>query len=137
MAAGVAAAGRLPAAMSAAAYNVIVEADDNRDDLLARDIGRVLCEAYPGHQWHVRIGKGVLIIKHMRITSKWGIARRYDRLTWDAKARKREVVRAAGELLERAGLTRGRVVEGEVAKTVDGVPQKDVLPPMISRMVTH
>lgn len=105
-------------------YNIIVEADDNRDDLMAAEVGRALIEAYPGHPWHVRIAKGVLIIKHMKASAKMGIARRYDRLTWDAKARKREVVMAAGEFLERAGLARGRVVEGDVISKVEGIPDK-------------
>lgn len=112
-----------------AAYNIIVEADDDRDDLMARDVASCLCDAYPGHPWHVRIGKGVLIIKHMRITQKWGVARRYDRLTWDAKARKREVIMAAGELLERAGMARGKAVDGQTIYRVEGIPQKDVLRP--------
>jgi hypothetical protein len=47
-------------------YNVIVEADDDRDDGTAAEVARILCEAYPGHPWHVRVGKGVIIIKHMR-----------------------------------------------------------------------
>lgn len=111
-------------------YNVIVEADDAADDLMAGDVARALCEAYPGHPWHVRIGKGLLIIKHMKLSYKAGIARRYSRLTWDANARKREVVMAAGEYLERAGLTRGRAVEGEVevVQAVEGIDQKHLIP---------
>ncbi len=110
------------------AYNIVTEADDDRDDLLAKEIACILAEAYPGHQWHVRIGGGMLVIKHMRLSDKMGIARKYDRLTWDAGRRKKEVVMAAGEFLERAGLTRGRVVEGEVAKMVEGATEKQLLP---------
>ncbi len=109
-------------------YNLIVEADDNRDDVMAGDIARTLAEAYPGHPWHIRLGGGMLIIKHMKISDKVGIARRYDRLTWDAGRRRKEVVMAAGEFLERAGLTRGRIVEGEVAKMVEGAKDKHLLP---------
>lgn len=118
-------------------YKVIVEADDDRDDLMAADVARILCEAYPGHAWHVRIAKGVLIIKHMGLSQKWGIARRYDRLTWDAKARKREIIMAGGEFLERAGLVRGKAREGDVTKAVEGIPAKDVLPPGLMPLGAH
>lgn len=107
-------------------YHLIVEADDDRDDGMASEVGAILAQAYPGHPWHVRIGQGMLIIKHMRMSAKWGIARRYSRFTWDAAVRKREIVLAAGELLERAGLTRGQIVEGEYKRVVEGVPQKDL-----------
>lgn len=110
-------------------YHIIVEAADNRDDSMAQDIGRALIEAYPGHPWHVSITGGVLVIKHMKMSAKWGIARRYDRLTWDASARKKESVMAAGELLERAGLPRGRVLDGVVVGKVEGIPKKDLLVP--------
>jgi hypothetical protein len=49
-------------------YNVIVEADDDRDDGTAAEVARILCEAYPGppvararrqgrdhHQAHARV----------------------------------------------------------------------------------
>lgn len=114
--------------MSQDGYHIIVEADDNRDDAMAGDVATALLEAYPGHPWHIRVAKGMLVIKHMKLSAKIGVARRYDRLTWDSNARKREVVMAAGELLERAGLTRGRVIEGEFAKVVEGVKDKHLLP---------
>lgn len=115
-------------------YNIIVEADDAADDLMAADIGRALCEAYPGHQWHVRIGKGLLIIKHMQLSYKVGIARRYQRMTWDANARKREAIMAAGEYLERAGLTRGKAREGDVVQAVEGIDHKNLLPESMRAM---
>lgn len=109
-------------------YNLIVEADDDRDDVMAGDVAKALAEAYPGHPWHIRIGGGILMIKHMKLSDKMGIARKYSRLTWDAGRRRREVVMAAGEFLERSGLTRGRIVEGEVAKMVEGAKEKHLLP---------
>ena len=108
-------------------YHMIVEADDNRDDGMANEIAGILGEAYPGHPWHVRIGGGMLIIKHMRVSQKWGVARKYSRVSWDAAVRKREVVMAAGEFLERAGLTRGRMVEGQFKRVLDGAPTKDLV----------
>lgn len=109
-------------------YNVVVEADNDLDDGLAREIAGYLCEAYPGHPWHVRVAQNMLIVKHMKLSSKAGMVRRLNRLTWDARVRKHEVVMAAGEFLERAGLTRGKVVEGEVVGKVEGLRDKDLLP---------
>lgn len=109
-------------------YHVIVEADDDRDDSKAAEVARILCEAYPGHPWHIRIGRGVIIIKHMKASSRFGMCQHYDRITFDAKVFKHDLVMAAGEFLERAGLTRGRVIEGDVIKKIDGVPEKHLLP---------
>lgn len=107
-------------------YHVVVEADDDRDDGKAAEIARILCDAYPGHPWHIRIGKGVIVIKHMKISAKWGIARHYDRVTFDAGVLKRSIVMAAGEFLERANVYRGHLKEGDDFKgEVDGVPRKD------------
>jgi hypothetical protein len=66
----------------------------------------------------------VIAIKHMKISAKWGIARHYDRITFDATVFKKSIVMAAGEFLERANVYRG-MKDGETFKHVDGVPQKD------------
>lgn len=108
-------------------YNVIVEADDNRDDAKAAEVAAILCAAYPGHPWHIRIGRGVIIIKHMQLSSRYGICRHYDRVTFDAGVLKREIIMAAGEYLERANLYRGAKREGEIAKVVEGIPQKHMV----------
>lgn len=105
-------------------YNVIVEADDNRDDGKAAEVAGILCEAYPGYHWHVRIAKGVIIIKEMTLSSQYGMCRHYDRVTFDAKVLKREMVMAAGEYLERANLYRGARRQEEIPTVVEGVPLK-------------
>lgn len=110
--------------MSGQEYHVIVDADDDRDDSKAGEVARILCEAYPGHPWHVRIAKGVIIIKHQLASERFGMCRHYDRITFDAKVFKHDIVGAAGEFLERAGLTRGRAKEGDVIKRVEGIPEK-------------
>lgn len=115
-------------------YHVIVEADDDRDDSKASEVMKMLCDAYPGHPWHVRIGRGVIIIKHLKLSTQFGMCRHYDRVTFDAGVLKRDIIGAAGEFLERAGLTRGRAKEGDYAKSVDGVPEKRLLP-MVSRVL--
>jgi hypothetical protein len=107
-------------------YQVIVEADDDRDDAKAAEVARILCEAYPCHPWHVRIGCGVIVIKHLRLSSKYGMNRHYSRVTFDAKVLKREIVMAAGEFLERAGMVRG-LDQGDKPKSVEGIPQKHLV----------
>ena len=113
-------------------YHTIVEADDNADDGKAGEVMQILCEAYPGHPWHVRISGGMIIIKHTRLSNKWAFARRYDRVTFDAGVLKRAITMAAGEFLERAELARGRAVDGATVRLVDGIPQKDVLPAVLA-----
>lgn len=108
--------------MSEQGYNVIVEADDDRDDSKASEVMGILLEAYPRHPWHVRIARGVIIIKHMKLSSQYGMCRHYDRVTFDAGVLKHDVVMAAGEYLERAGLVRGAMEEGIVVPKIEGVP---------------
>lgn len=74
---------------------------------LAKEIVETLTFAYPNHSWWVRIDGGLVIIKHFGISGVVGMVRRYDALAHDALVRKRDVILAAGELLERAGLPRG------------------------------
>lgn len=109
-----------------AATHIIVEAKDDRDDGMAREIAGDLAEAYPGHPWHVFIGGGMLVIKHGLMSAKWGVARKYSRIAWGATVRKKTVVFAAGELLERAGMARGPMIEGQYKRQVEGIPTKDL-----------
>lgn len=106
------------------AYHVIVEADDDRDDAKAAEIARILVEAYPGHPWHVRVGKGVIVIKHLKMSNSWGMCKHYDRVTFDAGVLRKEIVFAAGEFLERARLRRGKADEFLKVGKVDGIPDK-------------
>lgn len=105
-------------------YHVIVEATDNRDDVFAGNVAKILCEAYPGHPWHIKVGHGVLVIKHMRITAKMGMVLHYKKVAHDYGLLRRGVLVAGGELLERAGLTRGPATDQKIGK-VDGVADKD------------
>lgn len=74
---------------------------------LAKEIAEVLTFAYPNHSWWVRIDGGIVVIKHFDISTTCGMVCRYDQLASDAMVRKRDVIRSAGELLERAHLRRG------------------------------
>lgn len=83
------------------------ESEDPKNLSLAKEMLETLNATYPNHSWWVRIDGGIVIIKHFGISGTCGMVRRYDQLAHDALARKRDVIMAAGELLERAGLRRG------------------------------
>ena len=72
----------------------------------AKEAAEILSTAYPNHSWWVECKGGVLVIKHFGISGTIGMLRKLSQLVGDANARKREIVLAAGELLERAGLPR-------------------------------
>lgn len=105
-------------------YHCVVEADDDRDDLFASNAARILCEAYPGHPWHVRVGAGVLVIKHMQVSQKMGMVLHYHKVGADYSLLRRGIIHAGGELLERAGLPRGPAIDTKIGR-VDGVADKD------------
>lgn len=98
---------------------------------LCKEIGEYICAAYPGYSWHVRIDGGMLIIKNMSISEVNAMVRRYSDIAHDAKARKTEVVRAAGEFLEAASLRRGRS-EGVIASSLEGVSKGEKFKPVRS-----
>lgn len=102
-----------------AAYYVMTESADERNLPMCKEIAGYLTEAYPGHPWHVRIDGGMLVIKNMRISDKWSMARKFSAIAHDAKRRKWEVVMAAGEFLEAANMKRG-LATGETAKVLEG-----------------
>lgn len=108
-----------------AGYHVIVEAEHSVDEPVAAEIARALCEAYPGHPWHVNIIGGVIVIKNMRFSAKWAMVREYG-LIHDATKLKHECVMAAGEFLERARVRRGAAT-GERVVSIDGIPKKDLI----------
>lgn len=79
-------------------------------DAQAKEAAEILVTAYPNHGWWVEVRQGVLIIKHLEASGRRGIVgmlRKLSQLVGDAGARKRELIRAGGELLERAALARG------------------------------
>lgn len=96
---------------------------------LCKEIGEYICAAYPGYSWHIRIDGGLLIIKNMSISEVNAMVRRYSDIAHDAKARKMEVVRAAGEFLEAASLRRGRS-EGVIANKLEGVAKGEKFKPV-------
>jgi hypothetical protein len=86
----------------------------------------VLDQFYPGHSWYVVVGGGVLQIKNLSFSSRWSMVRKLKNIQHDAMVRKREIIRAAGEFLERANLKRGKREMGQNVTQVEGIPQRDM-----------
>ena len=112
-----------------AAYYVITESADEANLPMCKEIAQHLTGAYPGHPWHIRIDGGMLIIKNMRISPVWSMARKFSDIAHDAKRRKHDVVMAAGEFLEAANMRRGRAT-GETAKVLEGRKDDNAFKPM-------
>ena len=100
-------------------YYVITESADDANLPMCKEIAGYLVDAYPGHPWHVRIDGGMLVIKNMRISPVWSMARKFSTIAHDAKRRKHDVVMAGGEFLEAANMRRG-MATGETAKILEG-----------------
>jgi hypothetical protein len=100
-------------------YYVCTESADPANLPMCKEIAEYLVSAYPGHPWHVRIDGGMLIIKNMKISEVWSMARKFSDIAHDAARRKREVVLAAGEFLEAANMRRGKAEDGN-AQTLEG-----------------
>ena len=98
---------------------VYCDGDNELGKALAKETAETLTLVYPNHSWWIGQRQGVLIIKHFSISGASGtigMVRHISALANDATRRKREIVRAAGELLERAGLPRGAFQGGRVTK---------------------
>lgn len=83
--------------------------DTALEDATAKDTAEVLTHFYPNHSWWVECKQGVLIIKHMEASGFRGIIgmlRKVVSLPTSSLAFRKEILRAGGELLERAGLPR-------------------------------
>lgn len=84
--------------------------DNKLDDAFAKSVLEILVPLYPNHGWFVECKGGVLIIKHLEASGARGLIgmlRKLDQLPKGGKAFRREIMRAGGELLERANLMRG------------------------------
>lgn len=104
-----------------AAYNVVVEWEHDCDETFAKNVMQVLLDAYPGHPWHVNVTGGVIVLKHMRVSPKWGMVLHYMKVNGDAERLKHGVLIAGGELLERAGEKRGTFDPHRI-RAVEGIP---------------
>jgi hypothetical protein len=102
---------------------MIVQAytEEDKDMGLAKDIAEALTKHYPGHLWAVSVKSGVAVIKALNISSLWGYVLHLNDIVHDAGSRHKDVMRAGGEILERAKLKRGQYSEGSTVQTVDGI----------------
>ncbi len=101
------------------------DTEHDRDEPLAREIVNILSTSYPGHGWFVLIKGGVVQVKNLDWSDKWGMVIHYSLLGNDAKVRKQQIVRKAGEFLERAAVKRGAKTE-QVVRHIEGIPDKYV-----------
>lgn len=101
------------------------EGDTDFEQSDAHKVMELLTAAYPGHPWAVRVAGGVIFIRYLdlRLNGNWGMAMKQKDTQHDAAALKKEVIRMAGEWLERSGLARGRS-NGDEIVTVEGVPAR-------------
>jgi hypothetical protein len=89
----------------------------------AEKVMAILCQAYPGHPWAVRVDEGIIFIRHLENAGPWGMNLKTREVDHDAAVLKHKIIMAAGEWLERAGLARGRE-NGDEIVSVEGVPIK-------------
>lgn len=96
-----------------------------------------LTVAYPGHPWAVRVygddKGGGFFIRHLDFPANYGMNCRHRTSTYSASSLKREVIKMAGEWLERANLARGRWNEDPI-KRVEGVPEKYQPEPDVTKL---
>jgi hypothetical protein len=97
-------------------------AEDLDGDLALKDramqIGEALNEVYPGHLWAIYFSGRTMVIKNMAISPYYGMALDDADLVTYAEL-KRAAIIAGGELLERAGMRRGRW-NGQEASHLEG-----------------
>lgn len=95
-----------------------------RDERMAAEMLHALLQHYPGHAWFITIKGGIVQIKDMDISDKWGMAIHYTQVDSDASVRQRKVIRSAGEWLERANHRRG--AKQDRITELEGIPDKDL-----------
>ena len=87
---------------------------------VAKQVAEDLHAAYPGHMWAVTVRGGAVVIKDLFVSSLYGYVLKIESIKHDAKVMKQEVLRAGGEILERARLERGMRTDKTVTQ-VDGI----------------
>lgn len=99
----------------------IADTEEMQDMTMAKDIAETLFAFYPGYMWAVNVKSGVAVIKCLNVSSLWGFVLKYKDISHDASFRKKEVIRAGGEILERAKMKRGEREHGATALSLEGV----------------
>ena len=99
-----------------AEYQTVLDMD------LAKKVAERLHKDYPGHLWAVNVRDGVCVIKNLRVSTQYGYV--LYTTTIDADPDMKCVMKAGGEILERAAMARKRYEEGDQAVRVEGMKQK-------------
>jgi len=95
--------------------NEVTSTEDEAEAYLAKQVCEILVEAYPRHLWHVGWQGGAIVVKHAATDNRFGFVLPKHFSFTDLK---KNVVMAGGEILERAGLTRGPW-DGEMGKSFE------------------
>lgn len=92
---------------------------ESQDVVIAKRAVDTLSRHYPHWPWsvHVNSEDGLLNIFNLAVSNRYGYVLYLDQLDCDMKC----VMRAGGEILERAALARRAREEGQVAVYVEGV----------------
>jgi hypothetical protein len=116
-------------------YNEVnlLEVDDVKqakvESWLAKGVGSMLMEKYPNRQWGVGVdlyGGMIYVMCPSLSTTKAYYISMVGRSMEDLR---KEAVRAAGEILERHGITRGRSIDPEVFENLERDLKDDVVSP--------
>lgn len=100
------------------------DTEHTSDERMAAEMLYALVQHYPGHAWFVTVKGGIVQIKDIDISDKWGMALHYTQIDADAAQRQRKVLQAAGEWLERANHRRG--AKQDKITSLEGIPDKDM-----------
>src|SRR3974390_1234837 len=100
----------------------LTDRSDIQEMEVAKLVGDALQQENPLNLWAVAWRGGAIVVKNLSISGQYGMildnAERYS-----ASAIKKDAVMKAGELLERAGMKRGKW-DGEFAKVLEGADKK-------------
>ena len=85
----------------------LTTAEDLQQISTAKEVAETLLKHYPGHLWAVGWQGGAITVKNINISGDYGFYI-FPQVTSTASELADKAVRFGGELLERAGLKRGR-----------------------------
>ena len=90
----------------------------------AEKVMHILCAAYPGHPWAVRVDRGIIFIRHLAFGYNYGMNLKTREVDHDAAVLRRKIIIFAGEWLERAGMVRGRHDADQDIEHLEGALEK-------------
>lgn len=97
---------------------------------IAQNSLEALMKHYPGYSWFVEVRDGLLMIRNYEVDwrGRYCMVRKLGVVQHDYGRLVKEVVRAAGEYLERARLRRGTARPEEMSKTLEGADKYVPMP---------